>query len=74
MAAMNRAKIPDPAKRNFFMVLLFPDLETMGEAVVAVEIGGAATAAPHFVQKLEVSSARDVPQAVQKRAMRVLLY
>lgn len=38
------------------------------------ESGGAATAAPHFVQKPEVSSARGVPQAVQKRGMSVLLY
>jgi len=31
--------------------------------------GGAATVAPHFVQKREVSATRGVPQVVQKHAI-----
>jgi len=38
------------------------------------ESGGAATGAPHFVQKGVVSFTSGVPQAVQKRAMSVLPY
>jgi hypothetical protein len=74
MAAMTRAKITNPAKRNFFLVLLLPDPETLGGIVATEESGDAATAAPHFEQKRAVSSIRGVPQAVQKRAISVRIF
>src|ERR1700683_698458 len=48
--------------------------ETLGGIVATEESGGAATAAPHFVQKDALSATRGVPQVMQKRGMSVFLY